>query len=207
MVDVSRLAPQLKEYAMSVAEILDTFGSWAWARHHNVLSWYIRPLFLIPLAWAAYRRSGWGIAASLVALATSMFWFPAPSTTDPRVEEFLAFERDWLTGDWTIGKIAQTLLVPLSLAAYSLAFWRRSLAWGLVLLNAMAAGKVLWGVLAGDGTGWAMTAPALAGLAVGDVVLIAAFRRYRRTSTRQRVDRPAERLRISPAQDELSRTY
>ncbi len=29
---------------------------------------------------------------------TSMFWFPAPATPDPRVEEFLAFEQDWLTG-------------------------------------------------------------------------------------------------------------
>ena len=104
---------------MSLPDVIDSFGSWAWARHHNVLSWYVRPLFLIPLAVAAYRRSGWGIAATLVALTTSMFWFPAPTATDPWVAQFLAFERDWLTGDWTIGKVALTLLVPLFLTAYA----------------------------------------------------------------------------------------
>jgi hypothetical protein len=148
------------------------FVEWAWQRHHNVLSWYVRPLFLLPLAWFAYRRSGAGIALTLVALATSMSWFPAPAVADPRVLDFLAFEREWLTGDWPAGKILLTSLVPVALAAYCLAFWRRSLWWGLAVLNAMAIGKLLWGVVAGSGTGWAMTVPALAGLAVGDVVLI-----------------------------------
>jgi hypothetical protein len=175
---------------MNLNDLAETFAAWAWERHANVLSWYIRPLFLIPLAWFAYRRSGWGIAGTLVALATSMFWFSAPATVDPRVAEFLAFEREWLTGPWTLGKVAQALLMPLSLAAYALAFWRRSLVWGLVLLNLMAAGKLLWGVLAGDGTGWAMIAPALAGLAVGDAVLVVALRR------RQRGHRP-----VVPAAD------
>ena len=170
---------------MSLPDVIDSFGSWAWARHHNVLSWYVRPLFLIPLAVAAYRRSWWGIAATLVALTTSMFWFPAPTATDPWVAQFLAFERDWLTGDWTIGKVALTLLVPLFLTAYALAFWRRSLAWGLALLTAMMASKLMWGVLAGDGTGWAMTAPALTGLAVGYLALIAGFRHYRRQASRR----------------------
>ena len=33
------------------------FFHWAFARHHNPLSWYIRPLFLIPFCLAAYHRS------------------------------------------------------------------------------------------------------------------------------------------------------
>ncbi|WP_167759303.1 hypothetical protein [Mycobacterium sp. PS03-16] len=161
---------------MTAADVLE----WVWQRHHNVLSWYIRPLFLVPLAWFAYRRSGAGIAGTLIALATSMFWFPAPVTVDPEVAEFLAFERDWLTGDWTPAKIALTSLVPASLAAFCLAFWRRSLLWGAVLLNVMAIGKLAWGVLAGSGTGWAMTVPALGGLLLGDIAVIAAIR-YRRS--------------------------
>jgi hypothetical protein len=156
---------------------------WAWQRHHNELSWYVRPLFLLPLAWFAYRRSGWGVAATLVALATSMFWFPAPSTISPRVAEFLAFEREWLTGDWTVAKVMLTLLVPAALAAYCAAFWRRSVVWGLVLLNVMALGKLLWGVVAGQGSGWAMTVPALAGLAVGDAVLLVTLVLARRRRT------------------------
>ncbi|WP_137148736.1 hypothetical protein [Mycolicibacterium sp. CR10] len=163
---------------------------WVWERHLNVLSWYIRPLFLLPLALFAYRRSGWGIAATLAALATSMVWFPAPSRPDPGVREFLEFEKQWLTGDWTVGKFVLSLLVPVALAAYCLAFWRRSLAWGLVVLNAMAFGKLAWGVLAGAGTGWAMAAPALIGLLVGDVVLVVALlwsRRRRRLEAHQRI--------------------
>ncbi|MGZ5395845.1 MAG: hypothetical protein ACXWZ2_03920 [Mycobacterium sp.] len=156
---------------------------WVWQRHHNELSWYVRPLFLLPLAWFAYRRSGWGIALTLVALATSMFWFPAPEAIDPRVAEFLAFEQEWLTGGWTLGKVLLTLVVPVALGAYCLAFWRRSLVWGLVVLNLMAIGKLGWGIVAGAGSGWAMVAPALVGLLIGDAVLLGVlvlFRRRRR---------------------------
>lgn len=63
------------------------FVSWAWSRHHNVLSWYIRPLFLIPFCYFAYRRSLFGITLTLLGLATSMFWFPAPVSVSPAVNE------------------------------------------------------------------------------------------------------------------------
>lgn len=164
---------------MGIAQLLADFGDWAYDRHANVLSWYIRPLFLLPLAWFAHRRSGWGIAGTLVALMTSIFWFPVPDRPDPQVLAFLEFEREWLTGNWDAQKVLLTLLVPLALLAYCLAFWRRSVLWGLVVLNLMAGGKVLWGVVAGDGTGWAMTAPALAGLLIGDAVLVWVLRRTR----------------------------
>ncbi|CAN5880138.1 hypothetical protein BH10ACT9_BH10ACT9_09150 [soil metagenome] len=161
-------------------------GDWIWARHQNMWSWYIRPLFLLPLAWFAYRRSATGIVVTLFALFTSMFWFPAPATRDPRAEEFLAFEQAWLTADWDATKVGLTLLVPVALTAYCAAFWRRSLPWGLVVLNVMAVGKLTWGVVAGDGSGWAMTLPALVGLAIGDVVLVTAwlFLRRRRSAAR-----------------------
>jgi hypothetical protein len=58
-------------------QFLDEFLSWAWARHHNPLSWYIRPLFLLPFCYFAYKRSTWGIVLTLFALATSMVWFPS----------------------------------------------------------------------------------------------------------------------------------
>lgn len=168
----------------TVSELLD----WMWQRHHNELSWYVRPMFLLPLAWFAYRRNGWGIAATLVALGTSMFWFPAPGTVNPRVVEFLAFEKEWLTGDWTVGKVLLTLLVPAALAAYCVAFWRRSFLWGLVLLNAMAIGKVLWGVVAGSGSGWAMTVPAFVGLAICDAVFVVVLAVVRRRRSAAHID-------------------
>ncbi len=30
-------------------ELLNDFLSWVWARHHNELSWYVRPLFGLPV--------------------------------------------------------------------------------------------------------------------------------------------------------------
>lgn len=157
---------------MEFAGWINDFLGWAWERHHNVLSWYIRPLFILPLAYFAYQRSLSDIVLTLVALATSMFWFPAPERADPRVEEFLAFEREWLTGEWTIVKVATTLLVPLMLGILCLAFWRRSLMWGLVFINAIAIGKVAWGVIVGDSTGWWSLPPALAGLLICDAVVL-----------------------------------
>ena len=77
-------------------ETLQNLAEWAWTRHHNPLSWYIRPLFLIPFCYFAWRRNLTGVAATLVALATSMFWFPALASPDPRVAEFLEAERQYL---------------------------------------------------------------------------------------------------------------
>ncbi|WP_222272473.1 hypothetical protein [Modestobacter marinus] len=177
---------------MDIAQVLADFGDWAFDRHANVLSWYIRPLFLLPLAWFAHRRSGWGIAGTLVALATSIFWFPAPAQPDPRVLEFLDFERKWLTGTWDLQKVAQAMLAPLALTAYCTAFWRRSVLWGLALLNVMAAGKLLWGVVVGDGSAWAMTVPALVGLLICDAAVLEGLRRLRARRERD-ASRPAPR--------------
>jgi len=101
-------------------------ASWAWARHHNILSWYIRPLFFLPFCWFAYRRSGLGMALTLVALVTSMAWFPAPARPDPAVIRFLEVERDYLLGEWTAAKVAMSLIVPLTFAALTVALWRRA---------------------------------------------------------------------------------
>ena len=170
--------------ALAATGSLDGFLLWTWERHHNVLSWYIRPLFLLPLAYFSYRRSLSGIVLTLVALATSMFWFPAPERVDPRVEEFLAFEREWLTGEWTTKKIVSALSVPLILGVLCLAFWKRSLLWGLVLINAIALTKILWGVIDGEGSGWVMLGPALAGLVICDAVVLYAISRLRDRSSR-----------------------
>ena len=64
---------------MDIAQLLADFGDWAFDRHANPLSWYVRPLFLLPSARSAYRLSGWGITGILVALAASASWSPAPS--------------------------------------------------------------------------------------------------------------------------------
>ena len=50
---------------------------------------------------------------TVVAVLSSMFWFPAPATEDPRAAAFLAVERQYVTGPLTLGKLAMTALVPI----------------------------------------------------------------------------------------------
>ena len=169
---------------MAATGTLDEFGAWAWERHHNVLSWYIRPLFLLPFCYFAYRRSLFGIVFTLVALATSMFWFPVPEQSNSGTLEFLAMEREYLTGEWTVAKILLALLVPLSFAALGLAFWKRSIVYGLVLINAIVLIKLAWSFYFGDVSGGLTLLPsAIVGLAVCDAVVLYLIRRLRRRSS------------------------
>lgn len=168
-------------------EFLTDFLAWAWARHHNILSWYIRPLFILPFCYFAYKRSLPGILLTLLALATSMFWFPAPAQPDAMVLQFLEAERQWLTGSWDLPKILLSLSVPLSLGLLALAFWKRSLWYGMAIITLIALGKSLWSVLAGGESGWAVLPPALIGLALCNLVVFFAARWLsRRTKTQQR---------------------
>lgn len=102
--------------------LFPTFFEWAFKRHQNQWSWYLRPLFLIPACYFAYRRSLMGIAATAFFLLTSMFWFPEPESVDENVREFLAMEMDYLRSPWDLGKIVFTLLVPSRSARSSLRF-------------------------------------------------------------------------------------
>lgn len=170
--------------------MIEDFWAWAWARHHNVLSWYIRPLFVIPYVWFAYRRNVWAMVATVVALATSMFWFPAPSRVDPMVERFLAAELAYLASPWTPLKVLGTIAVPAFFAALAVAFWRRSWWWGLGVINAAALAKVAWSLAEAGAAGWAVATPALVGLVVCNAaVLLGVF------LARRRGQRPAGKVR------------
>jgi len=160
------------------------FVAWAWERHHNVLSWYIRPLFLLPFCFFAYKRSLWGMTLTLLALATSMFWFPAPGESSTAVKEMLGAEREYLTANWTLWKVLLALVVPATFAALGLAFWKRSLVYGLAVINAAVLIKVGWTFAFGTEAGAMSHLPAaLLGLAVCDVLVLYAMRRLRaRTS-------------------------
>jgi hypothetical protein len=153
-------------------DLIGDFLSWAWLRHHNVLSWYIRPLFILPFVYFAYKRSWPGMLVTVLALASSMFWFPAPRLPDPQVAQFLEAERAFLLGPLTAQKALAWLLVPLFFALLGLAFWKRSWWWGLAVINLAALGKVAWSVLAGGSAGWAVLLPALAGMLVCDLAVV-----------------------------------
>lgn len=153
------------------------FFDWAFARHQNMLSWYIRPLFLIPFCLAAYKRSWAGIAATVFFLLTSMFWFPTPDTVGEQAKAFLQMEKEYLTGLWTPPKILLSLLVPASLAALGAALWKRSLWLGISVLIFIAVAKLLWSAAFGGEAGLSILAPAVVGLGICILCIGIGFRK------------------------------
>ena len=147
------------------------FQDWLFARHHNILSWYIRPLFLIPFCLAAYRCSHAGIWATLLLLLSSMFWFPPPDYPNERIRQFLAMEQNFLLGGWNTAKVLASGMVALSLTLIAAAFWQRKPRLGLFCLAAAAAGKILWSIRYGRAAGYAVILPAAFGLLLCAIVI------------------------------------
>ena len=155
----------------------DTFFQWAFARHHNIGSWYMRPLFIVPMVYFALRKSYAGVALSIFCLFTSMFWFPIPEQTDPKVLSFLAYEMDYLKGTWDAKKILFSLSVPLFFYLLIASAWQRK--WRLLLYTVVLAAflKLLWSVESSGVSGWSVAKPALAGLVICVVFILITRRR------------------------------
>lgn len=166
-------------------EVFNEFIGWAWERHHNLWSWYIRPLFVIPYCYFAFKRSLAGILLTLLALLTSMFWFPAPAVPHPAVVSALEAERIYLTEPWTLPKLALSLLVPATLIALARAFWVRSFLWGAVVLNGIAFIKIGWTAYYFDSKAFlSHLAPAVTGLFVCKSLLVIWYRHTERISAK-----------------------
>jgi hypothetical protein len=76
------------------------------------------------------------------------------------------------------------LLVPASFATLAVAFWKRSLVWGLAVINAMVLVKVVWSFYFGEASGGLTLLPsAVVGLAVCDAVILYVVRRRCRRSS------------------------
>ena len=162
-------------------ESLYDFLNWAWERHQNPLSWYIRPLFVLPFCYFAYKKNPWGITLTVVAVLSSMFWFPAPDTQDPRAAAFLEMERQYITSSWTMAKSAMTALVPLWFAVLAWAFWSRSWLAGFLVINIGALLKVIWSFYFGGSAAWSIIpAVAIGALVINGVGLYVYWRVHRR---------------------------
>lgn len=142
------------------------FFNWVFERHHNQWSWYIRPIFIIPFCYFAYKRSLAGISATIFALFTSMAWFDKPDVVNENVIQFLQFEKDWLYGAWKIQKIILILTVPMSFILLGFAFWKRSFFWGLAVVIVIATGKVIWSIYNAGEVGKTIIIPAIVGLLI-----------------------------------------
>ncbi|MGA8943799.1 MAG: hypothetical protein WB502_13970 [Thermoactinomyces sp.] len=143
-----------------------SFFDWAYERHQNELSWYIRPLFLIPFCYFAYRKSWGGILGTMFIVLTSMFWFPKPGHVNETVKQFLEMEKAYLLGDWSFSKILISLLIPVSLTALAVAFWKRNLWFGLSVIVFIAIAKMTWSVVFGGEAGKSVFVPAITGLVI-----------------------------------------
>lgn len=156
------------------------FMEWVFARHHNQWSWYIRPFFIIPFCYFAFKRSWSGISGTILLLLTSMFWFSRPSVENEAVNQFLQYEMDWLTGEWDVTKMILILLVPLSLSILAAAFWFRSVWIGISVVICMAVGKIVWSVTSAGESGASVIVPALVGLLLCTVVIFWGFKRMKK---------------------------
>lgn len=153
------------------------FFDWMYDRHQNQLSWYIRPLFIIPFCFFAYKRSWAGIMGTVFMILTSMFWFPKPVEVSNQVAEFLNMEKEYLTNDWGWTKVFITLLVPASLSALAIAFWKRSLLVGIAVMVFIALAKIGWSVIFGGESGTSVIVPAMIGLIICIVLIFIGFKK------------------------------
>ncbi|CAM1374585.1 hypothetical protein [Tenacibaculum xiamenense] len=151
------------------------FFDWAFDRHQNQWSWYLRPLFLIPFCYFAYQKSLAGMMLSVFAVFTSMFWFPKPEIVDENVIEFLAFEKDYLLGKWNSSKILMAATIPISFFILGLTFWKRSLPMGTGVIVLIATGKIIWSIENAGESGKSILIPAILGLLICGAILLFGF--------------------------------
>ena len=164
-------------------DTLADFLNWAWARHANPLSWYVRPLFILPFCYSAYKKRVWGVVLTVVAVLSSTFWFPAPATGDPRAAAFLAVERQYITGPLTLGKVAMTALVPIWFIALASMFRRRSWVGGAIVIGVGTLLKVIWSFYVAGDSAWSIVPPVALGTAVCAGMLLYAYWRVHRDSS------------------------
>ncbi len=188
---MNNITRQLKQYDKFLAVIFGvltlillalaftnkTFFEWAYERHQNQLSWYLKPLFLIPFCYFAYKRSWAGILGTIFLLLTSMFWFPKPTVISEQAKQFLEMEKEYLSGDWGFAKVLMSSLVPISLTALAVAFWKRSLWFGLSVIVFIAIAKMTWSVMFGGEAGKSIFIPAILGLVTCIILIYIGFRK------------------------------
>lgn len=157
-----------------IAEFLE----WAWPRHLNPISWYIRPLFFLPIAYFCWTRRPIALTVTIVAMLSSFFWFPAPAPgeIDPRIAGVLEMEKELFANPTWVTWVALPL-IPALIAGLCAAFWRRSIGWGLVVINGGLAVKILWTIANAGGDGLATVLPLGLGAAVMTAVIVVVARR------------------------------
>lgn len=140
---------------MSWPEVMD----WAWARHHNEWSWYIRPLILIAFCYAAWSRSLVFVLLFALMFPVSAVLFPAPDQPKDFVLRFLAAERNLLEAMSAVELIGFVVAVGVFLSLLAACLWKRSFWLGVLVANAGGALKLAFSLYFWGETGQAALLP------------------------------------------------
>ena len=153
------------------------FFDWAFTRHQNILSWYIRPLFTIPIVIGAFKKSYTIIFGSIFGLFTSMFWFPKPAVVSQTVKAFLEFEKGYLTTGWSIDKIFVVIAVILFFTFLICATWCRKWSWVFINIVVCTILKMGHSVIFGEGSGLSIVKPAILGVVICTIAIWVFFKK------------------------------
>ena len=154
----------------------EQFFVWAFSRHQNILSWAVRPLLMLPFCYFAYKKNLNGILLTVLAILTSMFWFPVPAEINPQVMEFLNMEKEYLTSDFNVIKAISLVGIIAFLVLLAYSFWNRSVKMGLGIAISGAVLKSLWSIWESPDGGRATIPFAIGGF----IVLLVAVFLYRK---------------------------
>lgn len=124
---------------------LELIADWAWARHHNEWSWYIRPLIIIGFCMAAWFRKPVIIFMLAIFFPISAVIFPAPQNPKSYVVEFLQAERNMLEALSPLEMVGFGVLVVVFLFLLATALWQRSFWLGVLIANLGGAIKLIFG--------------------------------------------------------------
>lgn len=154
--------------------MLEELLDWAFQRHLNPISWYIRPIFLLILCFFAYKRSWKGLLITFIVMTSSMVWFAAPDHIDPQMQQVLEFEKKVLSTPLSASITLVTMFSFLSLVI--LAFWKRSLKWGLIIVNITVVGKLILSLILTGEAGWGTFPVTIFGLITVNLIALLVYK-------------------------------
>lgn len=123
------------------------FFLWAFERHQNTLSWFVRPLLLLPFCYFAYKKSINGILLVIFAIFTSMFWFSVPEVIDPKVIEFLNMEKLYLSNVLSLNNLLWFTWIIIYFYLLAQAFWHKSVKLWLGVVGIWVIWKIIWSIM------------------------------------------------------------
>ena len=160
-------------------DVLNDFLNWAWARHAESTQLVYSPAVHSAVLLLCVQEEPLGHGADLVAVTSSMFWFPVPATPDPRAAALLDVERQYVGGPLTLERIVLTALIPIWFVALAWGVRRRSWLGVATVIGSGTFLKVAWLFREAGSNAWLIIPPVALGTAVCACVLSIAYTRVR----------------------------